>query len=86
MNKIKLIASLLLASLVMVSCNDVLDENVNPDKAHVINAKVGLPVLVFYAQQIVYDHSEYYAHKCSLPAEKVPSVPILISASRKCSP
>ncbi|MBO7610229.1 MAG: SusD/RagB family nutrient-binding outer membrane lipoprotein [Muribaculaceae bacterium] len=62
MKKILLIASLFLASIVMVSCNDVLDDNVNPDKAHVINAKVGLPVLVFYAQQIVYDHAEYYAY------------------------
>ena len=62
MNKIKIFALLLLVSLVGVSCNDILDENVHPDKAHVIDAKVGLPVMVFYAQQIVYDHSEYYAY------------------------
>ncbi|MBR1882826.1 MAG: SusD/RagB family nutrient-binding outer membrane lipoprotein [Muribaculaceae bacterium] len=62
MNKIKLIALLLLTSLFTTSCNDMLDDNVNPDVAHNIDAKVGLPVLVFYAQQIVYDHSEYYAY------------------------
>ena len=45
-----------------VSCTDVLEDNVNPDRAHVIDAKVGLPVLVYYAQQVVYDHAEYYAY------------------------
>ena len=62
MKKIKFIASLLLLALVSVSCEDILDENVNPDRAHEIDAKVGLPPLIFYAQQIVYDHAEYYAY------------------------
>lgn len=65
MNKIKSIATLLLLgafSLAFTSCEDMLDDNVNPDKAHVIDAKAGLPVVVYYAQQIVYDHSEYYAY------------------------
>lgn len=62
MNKIKFLACLLLLSVVSVSCEDILNDNVNPDKAHVIDAKVGLPTLVFYAQQVVYDHSEYYAY------------------------
>lgn len=44
------------------SCEDVLKDNVNPDKAHEINAQEALPVLVFYAQQVVYDHAEYYAY------------------------
>lgn len=61
-NKLKLIALLLLVSMVSVSCEDILDDNVNPDRAHYISAKDGLPVLVYYAQQIVYDHSEYYAY------------------------
>ncbi len=47
---------------VSVSCTDVLDDNVNPDRAHYIDAKAGLPVLIYYAQQVVYDHSEYYAY------------------------
>lgn len=50
MNKIKLIALSALVGLTTVSCKDVLDDNVNPDKAHVIDAKKGLPVLVFYTR------------------------------------
>lgn len=45
MNKLKLIALSLLLGLVTVSCTDVLDNNVNPDKAHAITAEVGLPTL-----------------------------------------
>ena len=62
MKKIKFLALLMLVGLVSVSCNDVLDDNVNPDRAHMIEAKDGLPVIIYYAQQIVYDHSEYYAY------------------------
>ena len=62
MKKIKFIAATLLMGFVTVSCTDVLEDNVNPDRAHVIDAKVGLPVLVYYAQQVVYDHAEYYAY------------------------
>ena len=62
MNKIKFLALLLLSSLLTVSCNDMLGDNINPDKAHEIDAKDGLPVLIYYAQQIVYDHAEYYAY------------------------
>ena len=43
-----------------MSCESILDDNVNPDKSHSINVQVSLPVLVFYAQQINYDHAEYY--------------------------
>ena len=46
MKKIKFLALLMLVGLVSVSCNDVLDDNVNPDRAHVIDAKDGLPVWV----------------------------------------
>ena len=62
MKKILNIAVLLLTSVLMAGCVDILDDNVNPDKAHVIDAKSGLPTIVFYAQQIVYDHSEYNAY------------------------
>ena len=62
MKKIKFLALLMLVGLMSVSCNDVLDDNVNPDRAHKIEAKDGLPVIIYYAQQIVYDHSEYYAY------------------------
>lgn len=51
-----------MVSLLSVSCEDMLGDNVNPDKAHVIDAKVGLPTLVFYSSQVVYDHTEYYAY------------------------
>ena len=43
----------------MTSCEDILSENVNIDKAHTNTADQGLPVVVFYAQQTVYDHAEY---------------------------
>ena len=49
-----------LLALGTASCEDILDDNVNPDKAHEITAEVGLPVVVFYAQQTTYDHAEYY--------------------------
>ena len=68
MNKIKLIALLLLTSLLTVSCEDTLGDNIDPDRAHVIDAKAGLPVLVYYAQQVVYDHSEYYAYFSQMPS------------------
>ena len=62
MKKIKFIAATLLMGFLTVGCTDILDDNVHPDKAHVIDAKDGLPVLVYYAQQVVYDHAEYYAY------------------------
>ncbi len=62
MNKIKYLALLLMVSLFAVSCEDTLGDNINPDKAHSIDAKDGLPTVVFYASQIVYDHTEYYAY------------------------
>ena len=54
MKKIKFFALLMLVGLVSVSCNDILDDNINPDRAHAIDAKDGLPVVIYYAQQIVY--------------------------------
>ncbi|MCC8037218.1 MAG: SusD/RagB family nutrient-binding outer membrane lipoprotein [Bacteroidales bacterium] len=62
MNKIKTIALGLLVAMGMSSCEDTLYENVNPDAAHKNEAAQGLPVLVFYSQQVVYDHAEYYVY------------------------
>ncbi|MCD8394816.1 MAG: SusD/RagB family nutrient-binding outer membrane lipoprotein [Bacteroidales bacterium] len=62
MNKIKSIALALLVAMGMSSCNDMLDDNINPDAAHTNEAAKGLPVLVFYSQQVVYDHAEYYVY------------------------
>lgn len=62
MNKIKLLSLAVLMGIGASSCEDVLYENVNPDAAHENEAKQGLPVLVFYANQVVYDHAEYYVY------------------------
>ena len=70
MKKFKFISlSLLLGAFGLVgttSCEDILDDNENPDKAASITAEVGLPVVVFYASQINYDHAEYniYLSQC----------------------
>lgn len=62
MNKLKYILSTVLVGLCATSCVDILDENVNPDRAHAITAQNSLPVIVFYAQQATYDHAEYYIY------------------------
>lgn len=62
MNKIKSIALAALIGMSVSSCEDRLYENVNPDVAHRNTAELGLPVLVFYASQVVYDHSEYHIY------------------------
>lgn len=62
MNKIKLISLSLLLGMAAAGCEDTLYENVNPDRAHVNEPRKGLPVLMFYANQVVYDHAEYYIY------------------------
>lgn len=62
MNKIKAISLAVLIGLAATGCEDTLKENVNPDKAHSNTAELGLPVMVFYANQTVYDHAEYYIY------------------------
>ena len=62
MNKLKYILSTVLIGLCSTSCVDILDENINPDRAHAITAQNSLPVIVFYAQQATYDHAEYYIY------------------------
>lgn len=62
MNKLKYIALSLLLGISLTGCEDVLKDNVNPDKAHTNEPSQALPVLVFYANQSVYDHAEYYIY------------------------
>lgn len=59
MKKIKYIALALLLSLGASSCEDMLYDNVNPDKSIAVTPEQILPVVVFYASQINYDHAEY---------------------------
>ena len=59
MNKFKALALSALVAMGASSCDDTLYENVNPDAAHENTAELGLPVMVFYASQVVYDHAEY---------------------------
>lgn len=51
-----------LMGVAMTSCDDILHENINPDVPHRNTCQLGLPVLVFYAGQTVYDHAEYYTY------------------------
>ena len=62
MNKLKYIFASLIVCLGAASCTDMLDDNINPDRAHEVTMQTGLPVVVFYAQQITYDHAEYYSY------------------------
>ena len=62
MNKLKYIALSLLLGISLTGCEDVLKDNVNPDKAHTNEPSQALPALVFYANQSVYDHAEYYIY------------------------
>jgi hypothetical protein len=45
--------------LVLVGCTDFLDINKNPDKSVFVTPEQELPVVMFYAAQINYDHAEY---------------------------
>lgn len=62
----KTLAISLLAGAALTGCEDVLHDNVNPDKAHTNQIEQGMPALVFYANQSVYDHAEYniYLSQC----------------------
>ena len=66
MKFLKTLALTLLAGATLTGCEDVLKDNVNPDKAHTNEIEQGMPVLVFYASQTVYDHAEYniYLSQC----------------------
>lgn len=66
MNKIKILALAAFVGLMATGCDDTLKENVNPDVSHKNNCQSALPVLVFYASQVNYDHGEYnvYLSQC----------------------
>ncbi|MCM1033498.1 MAG: SusD/RagB family nutrient-binding outer membrane lipoprotein [Odoribacter sp.] len=66
MNKIKGIGLAILTGLALSGCNDILDDNVNIDRAHSNTADLGLPPVIFFANQVVYDHAEYgiYLSQC----------------------
>lgn len=66
MNKFKTISLSLLLGLSFASCEDVLNDNVNVDRAHDNTVEQAMPVIVFYASQTVYDHAEYnvYLSQC----------------------
>lgn len=59
MNKIKALSLAVLTGLALTGCNDVLKDNVNIDSAHSNTADLGLAPVIFFANQIVYDHAEY---------------------------
>lgn len=54
------------AGITLSGCNDVLFDNVNQDRAHSNTVELGLAPAVFFANQLVYDHSEYgiYLSQC----------------------
>lgn len=66
MKLLKTLAITLLAGATLTGCEDVIKDNVNPDKAHTNQIEQGMPVLVFYANQTIYDHAEYniYLSQC----------------------
>ena len=72
MNKLKYIALSLLLGITATSCEDILEDNVNPDAAPGVSAELGLPVLVYYAAQSNYDHAEYniYLSQCLTTTSK----------------
>lgn len=59
MNKFKFIALSLLLSFVCVSCEDWLYDNVDQDKAHLIEPDKSLPVILYYTAQLNFDQAEY---------------------------
>ncbi|BEH00094.1 hypothetical protein BSYN_23580 [Bacteroides sedimenti] len=62
MRKLKYFALALLLGMGFSSCENMLDDNKNPDKASSVTAEQLLPVVVFYSSQINYDHAEYGAY------------------------
>lgn len=61
MKMLKKISIILLAlsTLTFSSCEDWFDINTSPDNPTTVTADQSLPLLVFYASQICYDHAEY---------------------------
>lgn len=65
-NIIKGVALALAAGVTLSGCTDILEDNVNIDSAHNNTADLGIAPVIFFANQIVYDHSEYgvYLSQC----------------------
>lgn len=59
MKKYKYIAFTLLLAIGFSSCEDILDDNKNPDKPRSVTPQQALPTVLFYASQSNYDHAEY---------------------------
>ena len=59
MKPLKYILLISLVTWMFTSCDDFLGDNINPDKNVVVTAELELPVVLFYASQINYDHAEY---------------------------
>ena len=56
---IYILFAILIAINSMTSCSDYFDINESPDNITVATPDLILPVLVFYAAQTNYDHTEY---------------------------
>lgn len=59
MKKITHIIGVSILTFLLSGCHDWLDINLNPDASTVVTPEQSLPVIVFYASQINYDHAEY---------------------------
>lgn len=59
MKKLKYILFTLALGVFLGGCDDYLDINTNPDASTIVTPEQSLPVVVFYAAQINYDHAEY---------------------------
>lgn len=66
MNKLKYIFLSCLLTLGLVSCEDFLDVNVDPNAPAKVGAEQIMPVVMFYAAQTNYDNAEYgvYLSQC----------------------
>lgn len=59
MKNLRYIALILLLGTGISGCEDMLYDNKNPDKSTSATPEQILPVVIFYASQINYDHAEY---------------------------
>lgn len=62
MKIVKYIIGTLLLCGSLTGCEDMLDDNINPDKSNKVTPEQALPVVMFYASQANYDHAEYGAY------------------------
>lgn len=64
MKKTYLFLTTLIASLLLVSCDDFLDVNTSKDSAITTTVDQAVPTACFYASQLCYDHAEYGVYLC----------------------